>query len=132
MLLLCVPRLLPLAAINLRNKNDWDTSNGNGWNQRLPYICGLIRTNFFDIIGTQEVLNSQLNDLLKGLPEYNYIGVARDDGKTQGEYAAIFYRKSRLKLLEMGISGYPRSPTAPIKVGMHPCQGFVRGENFKK
>ena len=106
LLLYCAASLcaqtLTIGSYNLRNKNDWDTSNGNGWNQRLPYICGLIRTNFFDIIGTQEVLNSQLNDLLKGLPEYNYIGVARDDGKTQGEYAAIFYRKSRLKLLENG------------------------------
>ena len=93
LLLYCAASLcaqtLTIGSYNLRNKNDWDTSNGNGWNQRLRYICGLIRTNFFDIIGTQEVLNSQLNDLLKGLPEYNYIGVARDDGKTQGEYAAI-------------------------------------------
>lgn len=33
------------------------------------------------------------------LTDYSYIGVGRDDGKLKGEYAAIFYKKERLKLI---------------------------------
>lgn len=40
--------------------------------------------------------------MLKLLDRYAYIGVGRDDGKEQGEYAAIFYNKERIELLENG------------------------------
>ena len=35
----------------------------------------------------QEVLHHQLEDLKARLPEYAEVGVGREDGKTQGEYA---------------------------------------------
>ena len=41
-----------------------------------------------------------MQDLLTGLTEYNYVGVGRDDGKTKGEYSAIFYKKDELRLIE--------------------------------
>lgn len=51
----------------------------------------------------QEVLHPQLQDLLKHTfnsntksedNDWDYIGVARDDGKRAGEYSPIFYRRS--------------------------------------
>ena len=41
-----------------------------------------------------------MQDLLAGLPDYYYVGVGRDDGKTKGEYSAIFYKKDELRLVE--------------------------------
>ena len=46
--------------------------------------------------------HNQLEDMLNALPQYSYIGVGRDDGKTKGEYAPIFYRKDKFKLLKSG------------------------------
>jgi endonuclease/exonuclease/phosphatase family metal-dependent hydrolase len=43
------------------------------------------------IIGLQEVKHNQLLDMTKGLPNYAYIGVGRDDGKMAGEFSPIFY-----------------------------------------
>jgi endonuclease/exonuclease/phosphatase family metal-dependent hydrolase len=40
--------------------------------------------------------------LLAALPDYDYVGVGRTDGKTTGEYAAIFYREDRVKCLSSG------------------------------
>ena len=37
-----------------------------------------------DILGTQEVLHNQLEDLKQRLPEYGVIGVGREDGKEKG------------------------------------------------
>jgi endonuclease/exonuclease/phosphatase family metal-dependent hydrolase len=93
---------LNIATYNLRNKNEGDSLQGNGWSKRCPVICELVRFHDFDLWGAQEVLHSQLMDLLKGLNEYNYAGVGRDDGKMQGEYAPIFYRKDRFTCLKSG------------------------------
>ncbi len=74
----------------------------NNWQYRKDNAAEMIRTNNIDILGTQEVLLNQLNDLKERLPEYNAIGVARDDGKEKGEYCALFYKKDKFSELESG------------------------------
>ncbi|WP_029906833.1 endonuclease/exonuclease/phosphatase family protein [Prevotella sp. 10(H)] len=91
-----------VASYNIRYENNGDKEKGNGWEQRCPVICQLIRFHDFDIFGAQEVLNNQLGDMLEKLPEYSYIGVGRDDGKTAGEYAPIFYKKEMFNMLKTG------------------------------
>jgi len=41
-----------------------------------------------------------MQDLLAGLTDYSAVGVGRDDGKTKGEYSAIFFKKDELRLIE--------------------------------
>jgi endonuclease/exonuclease/phosphatase family metal-dependent hydrolase len=41
-----------------------------------------------------------MQDIEAGLPDYSYVGVGRDDGKTKGEYSAIFFKKDELRLIE--------------------------------
>lgn len=93
---------LTVASFNIRYENSSDSVNGNGWHQRLPVICDLIRFNNFEIFGAQEVLHQQLLDMLACLPGYGYVGVGRDDGKTKGEYAPIFYREDKFKAVASG------------------------------
>ena len=93
---------LTVATYNIRNANRGDAERGNGWERRGPWVCCLIEFHGFDIFGSQEVLDGQLHDMLAQLPDYDYIGVGRDDGKTQGEYAPIFYKKERFRLLDDG------------------------------
>lgn len=68
----------------------------------MPVICDMVRYQDFDIWGAQEVLHNQLTDLLDCLTDYTYVGVGRDDGKTEGEYAPIFWKKSKFDLLDSG------------------------------
>ena len=77
-----------------------EIKNGNGWEQRAPVQIDLINFYSFDVLGTQEMYG-QLNDLLLGLPDYNYVGVGRDDGKTK-EFAPIFYKEERIQHLDSG------------------------------
>ena len=93
---------LNIATYNIRYDNNGDSLKGNAWSKRLPAICDLIRFHNFDLWGAQEVLFNQLNDLQKQLNEYEYVGVGRDDGITQGEYAPVFYRKDRFTCLKSG------------------------------
>lgn len=87
---------------NIRYDNPKDVEKGAAWKDRLPRICDMINYEGWDIFGAQEVLHGQLGDLLKGLDGYDYIGVGRNDGSKKGEYAPIFYKKSRFRYLQKG------------------------------
>lgn len=91
-----------VATYNLRNANGSDSTNGNGWGQRYPYIAQIVQFHGFDIFGTQEGKYPQLQDLRQAMPGYDYIGVGRDDGKQAGEHSAIFYRTDKFEVLEHG------------------------------
>lgn len=98
---------------NIRNHNSGDDAAGNVWTTRCKVICDQMNFEDPDIFGTQEVLHEQLADLTAGLDGYAYIGVGRDDGKTAGEYSAIFYKKDRIKLLRNGNFWLNETPDTP-------------------
>ncbi len=106
---------LTAATYNVRYDSRTDSTKGNGWQQRSPYLCQLIRFHDFDIFGAQEVTHRQLLDMLDALPGYAYIGVGRDDGKTGGEYSPVFYKKDRFKLLDSGTFWLSETPETPSK-----------------
>lgn len=87
---------------NLRYDTKKDVPRGDGWAARSQHVFDLINYEGWDIFGVQEVLVNQVNDLKQNLAGYEYVGSGRTDGATKGEYAPIFYRKSRIKCLESG------------------------------
>ncbi len=102
-----------VATYNLRQLNDSDRRAGNGWEQREPVVAKLIQFHDFDIFGTQEGFKSQLEDLKRDLPGYDYIGVARDDGKEAGEHSAIFYRTDLFDVVNHGDFWLSETPDRP-------------------
>lgn len=72
----------------------------NAWANRKTKVSDIIRFHKADLIGVQEALSDQLQDLEKLLPDFSWCGVGRTDGKNAGEFSAIFYRKARFNLLE--------------------------------
>jgi len=106
---------LTIGSYNIRYDNKNDQLKGNGWDQRLPVISSLIQFIDYDILGCQEVLVNQLADLTRQLPEYDYVGVGREDGKEAGEFAPIFYKKDKFKILDSGQFWLSESPNEPSK-----------------
>lgn len=104
---------LLVGSYNIRYKNGGDSIKGNVWNKRCQVICDQVNFMSPDIFGAQEVLYGQLNDMLARLDGYDYIGVGRDDGKRAGEYAAIFYKTDRLRLLDEGNFWLSETPDRP-------------------
>jgi endonuclease/exonuclease/phosphatase family metal-dependent hydrolase len=77
-------------------------------------VSALIRFHDFDILGTQEGLQNQLEDISAALPEYQRYGIGRDDGKDKGEHSAIFFKKDKFRLLNKGdfwLSATPEKPS---------------------
>lgn len=98
------------ATFNMRYDNPGDSLNN--WQYRKDTVCQYILDKKMDIIGMQEVLHNQLEDLKAGLPNYAAIGVGRDDGKEKGEYSPLFYRADKYEVLESNtfwLSQYPDS-----------------------
>lgn len=85
----------------------------NCWNNRKDLYAAAIKETKADIIGTQEALNYQKKFLDRKLKGYASVGVAREDGKEDGEYSAIFYRKDRFKAIECGNFWLSETPDVP-------------------
>lgn len=80
---------------NLRFASD---QTPHSWPERRPVAVELLRQNAPDLIGTQEGFYGPLKDIARACPEYDWIGTGRDGG-SRGEFAAVFYRKTRLEPL---------------------------------
>ena len=82
------PQPINVMSYNIRMDNAGD--GDNQWKFRKEFAANLVKFHEADLIGMQEVLHNQLMDMASRLPDYGYIGVGREDGKTKGEYASIF------------------------------------------
>ncbi|MEM9643722.1 MAG: family 16 glycosylhydrolase [Planctomycetota bacterium] len=74
-------------------------SAGDGedvWPNRVDTVAELIATQ--DVIGLQEVTPVQLADLIARLADHSHFGVGREDGKSLGEHAVVFFRTNRFEL----------------------------------
>lgn len=101
---------LNVASFNIRLHTKGDYEKSNGWTQRRDILCDMINFEAFDIFGVQEAKSDQIGDMLERLPDYAYVGVGRDDGKTKGEHCAIFYRKGQFKVLGQGTFWLSETP----------------------
>lgn len=96
---------------NIRYDNPGD--GVNAWSNRKRKVVDLIKKYDPDLIGIQEALLHQLDDIVEGAPDYEFYGVGRDDGKEKGEYSAILYKKSKFDLLEKNTIWLSETPNVP-------------------
>lgn len=89
----------------------------NAWPNRREKVFELIKKYSPDAFGVQEALPDQMQDLANALPDYAYVGVGRDDGKEKGEYTAIFYKKSRLTVMNSRSFWLSETPEVPGSIG---------------
>ncbi len=85
----------------------------NAWKNRQELVVETIRNFKPDLLGTQEVLDFQADFLCERLPEYEMIGVGRDDGQRRGEFSSLFYKRDRFQPVSSGtfwLSETPRKP----------------------
>lgn len=100
-----------IATYNIKYDNPKDTVNA--WNPRKKVIADLLRFNEVDIIGIQEGLSYQVEDLDSLLPDHAAIGVGRDDGAKKGEYSALLYNKNIFEVLDSNTFWLSPTPEVP-------------------
>lgn len=89
----------PLRVMTFNIRLNTASDSLNAWPYRKDKVASQILFHKVDLLGVQEALHDQMMDLQQRLPNYKYVGGGRDDGKTKGEYSAIFYDTTRLQLL---------------------------------
>ena len=85
----------------------------NRWENRRQTVFDVLRENQPDVLGLQEALDFQIDEICKAIPEYGRLGVAREDGKTKGEYCAILYRQNLFDVNESGTFWFSDTPNVP-------------------
>ena len=100
-----------ITSYNIRYNNPGDGENA--WPNRKEMVSRLLRFHEADIIGLQEALYGQILDIQNDLPEYEWFGVGRDDGKKEGEFSPVFFNKSKFTLLENGTFWLSETPEKP-------------------
>ena len=90
-----------------------DSDGEHAWRHRADRAASVIRFHQPDVVGLQEALVEQLRDLEISLPEYQWVGVGRDDGEQGGEFSAIMFRPDRLELKETDTFWLSETPDVP-------------------
>lgn len=85
----------------------------NAWPLRKEKVSGLLRFHKADIFNVQEALPEQMDDLSAFFPDFDHVGVGRDDGKRAGEHMAIFYRRDRFQKIDDGMFWLSETPDRP-------------------
>lgn len=85
----------------------------NNWEYRKQASINMINDEKPTIFGLQEALPPHLEYLKEQLPQYASYGIARDDGKTEGEYMTIYYLKDEVELLNCGTFWLSETPETP-------------------
>lgn len=83
----------------------------NAWPYRKEKLSSQVLYHAPHVLGVQEALPDQMNDLKAALTQYKAIGGGRDNGTDKGEASAIFYDTTQLKALESGMLWLSQTPT---------------------
>ena len=83
----------------------------NEWSARREMLFDVIRSTNPDLLGLQEALDFQIDEIVTAVPGYAVVGVGRDDGAEKGEYSAILFRKDRFHVAEAGTFWFSDTPS---------------------
>lgn len=121
---------LTIISFNIRQSamDDGD----NAWELRKVESVTMVNVEKPDLFCLQEALNDQLAYFDKQLPDYERIGLGRDDGKEGGEHMSIFYLKDRYELLDHGDFWLSQTPDTVSMGWDAACHRIVTWGYFKE
>ena len=84
------------------------------WTKRKGMVKDTIRKYMPDTFGLQEAHYRWMRYLNRHLKDtYDYVGVGRDDGKREGEFSPVFYKKDKYKVIDKGNFWLSETPEKP-------------------
>lgn len=104
---------IKVMSYNIRYGNADDGTNS--WKFRYPLTAMMLMDQKPDVVGMQEPLKYQLDYIKEYVKPYKYVGVGREDGKTEGEYSPIFYNSKKISLVKWGFFWLSETPDKPGK-----------------
>ena len=110
------PRSCPtLRVMSYNIRLDIPSDGINQWSERREQFIGQVRLMRPAILGLQEVVPGQKTDLEAALPAYQFLGVARDDGRAKGEFSNLAIDRGEFKVRSSGTFWLSPTPAEPSK-----------------
>ena len=104
---------IKVISYNVRYMGNPEADKENYWDNRKHASINMVNDEMPIVMGVQEALYPQMQYLAENLPDYDHYGAGRDDGKQEGEYTAIFYKKDAVEMLDKGIFWLSETPEIP-------------------
>ena len=114
------PELLVMS-FNIRNGRAEDGENR--WEKRRDILFDVFRNYSPDVVGLQEAVSFQIDEICKALPEYGVVKGSKE-GKTNGQYVAILFRKESFDVEEYATFWFSRTPD--LAGSKHPDNNWAR------
>lgn len=102
----------PLSVMTFNIRYDNPNDGVDAWENRSKWVTSIIHDSGVHVVGLQEALKHQIDDIVTEESRFRWIGVGRTDGISGGEYSPILYDPDRLELLDWHtkwLSEYPDS-----------------------
>jgi endonuclease/exonuclease/phosphatase family metal-dependent hydrolase len=106
-----------LRAMSYNVRYDTTEDGEHAWEHRRDRVASTIRFHAPDVIGLQEPLAHQLEDVAERVPGFEWVGVGRADGASEGEFSPIGYRTDRLECEMTETFWLSETPEQPGSVG---------------
>lgn len=105
----------PLRVMTYNIRLDLESDGPNRWSERREQFIGQVRLMHPGILGLQEVVPGQKADLERSMPGYAFLGVARDDGKSKGEFSNLAIDRALFEVQSSGTFWLSPTPDVPSK-----------------
>jgi endonuclease/exonuclease/phosphatase family metal-dependent hydrolase len=109
----CTNHKASLEVISFNIRLDHEGDGINQWKHRIPLVQSYLEEKKPAIIGMQEVLPNQLDDLKNIMEGYNFVAAGREDGINKGEACPVFFDKELLSLKDSGHFWLSETPEDP-------------------
>ena len=104
-------RNLTVMTFNIRYDNPRDSINA--WPNRVGIVCELLKKEKPDLLGLQEALWYQYEEIDSAISGYSSVAKGRDDGKKKGEMNPVFYNVNRFNLVRDNTFWLSETPDKP-------------------
>lgn len=95
---------------NVKCPAPWDTTPQHHWTARSPRLFAQWRAMQPDILNLQEPVKAYLDEIAAAFPELDCAGVAREDGREEGEYGPVLWRRDRFDCVRRGTFWLSETP----------------------
>ncbi len=85
------------------------------WENRAEKVAKIVKKVNPDSFGVQEAHYEWMCALRELLPEYESVGVGRDDGKNEGEFSAVFFKRDKFDAVENETFWISETPELPSR-----------------
>jgi endonuclease/exonuclease/phosphatase family metal-dependent hydrolase len=104
-------RNIKVMTFNIRYDNPQDSINA--WPNRVGILCELLKEEKPDLLGLQEALWYQYEEIDFTISGYSSVSRGRDDGKKKGEMNPVFYSINRFELARDSTFWLSETPGKP-------------------